>query len=345
MIDYYNDRVPFVCEWLRSLIAARELPAGPVERRDIAHVEGASLFRYRQCHFFAGIGGWPYALGLAGWPEDREVWTGSCPCQPFSVAGKRAGPSDERHVWPEFLRLIAECRPATVFGEQVASPLGREWLGRVRADLEALGYAVGGADLCAAGVGAPHIRQRLFWVADASESGCAQRQAPSPATEHGRTTAQRDGNAGPSGLAHADGGRRRSRTACQGQEARAVDVGVRPRVGDSDQQQVPPSERGRSSERGAPASPAGSVHDGDAGCWDDSQLVVCGDGKARRVESGVAPLALRFPSHVGRLRGYGNAIVPQLAAEFVGAFLDTEGRAGGGGGFGSVANNGGRASA
>src|SRR5690606_9334954 len=91
---------------------------------------------------------------------------GSCPCQPFSSAGKRQGERDKRHLWPEFYRLIKECNPPVVFGEQVASPLGRKWLAGVRADLEALGYAVGAADLCAAGVNAPHIRQRLYWVAD-----------------------------------------------------------------------------------------------------------------------------------------------------------------------------------
>ncbi len=101
-------------------------------------------------------------------PEDRLVWTGSCPCQPFSCAGKQKGTQDERHLWPEFRRLITECHPPIIFGEQVASKLGREWLAGVRADLEALGYAVGAADLCAAGATAPHLRQRLYWVADAN---------------------------------------------------------------------------------------------------------------------------------------------------------------------------------
>src|SRR5262249_32123158 len=121
-------------------------------------------------HFFAGIGGWPCALRLAGWPDERPVWTGSCPCQPFSAAGERAGADDPRHLWPVWRALIPASQPATIFGEQVASHLGRDWLAAVRTDLEAMGYAVGAADLCAAGVGAPHIRQRLFWVAD-SQSG------------------------------------------------------------------------------------------------------------------------------------------------------------------------------
>src|SRR5690554_4930685 len=152
--------------WLRELIKQNLIPPGDVDERSIEDVTGADLKGYTQCHFFAGIGGWSEALRLAGWPADRPVWTGSCPCQPFSQAGKREGTKDPRHLWPEFRRLIAERRPSVVFGEQVASKDGRLWLAGVRADLEALGYAVGAADLCAAGVGAPHIRQRLYWVAD-----------------------------------------------------------------------------------------------------------------------------------------------------------------------------------
>src|SRR5690606_40978082 len=66
------------------------------------------------------------------------------------------------------LPIFDQCRPPIIFGEQVASKDGRLWLTGVRSDLEALGYAVGAADLCAAGVGAPHIRQRLYWLADAN---------------------------------------------------------------------------------------------------------------------------------------------------------------------------------
>ena len=66
--------------------------------------------------------------------------------------------ADERHLWPAFQQLIAQCKPSTVFGEQVASKDGREWLSAVRLDLESLGYACGAADLPAASVGAPQIR-------------------------------------------------------------------------------------------------------------------------------------------------------------------------------------------
>ena len=174
-MNYYNDNDPFVCKWLKELITDGLIPKGDIDDRSILEVKPSDLDGYVQCHFFCGIGGWPYALRLAGWPEDRPVFTGSCPCQPFSVAGKGKGLADERHLWPAFRWLIAQCRPATVFGEQVASKDGRLWLSGVRSDLEAMGYVVGGADLCAAGIGAPHIRQRLWWVADNTQDGWGKR--------------------------------------------------------------------------------------------------------------------------------------------------------------------------
>src|SRR5271168_3827885 len=120
-MHYYNEIDPFAAQWLRNLISANLIGNGHVDERSIEDVKPSELSGYTQCHFFAGIGGWSYALRLAGWPDDRPVWTGSCPCQPFSAAGKGAGFADERHLWPAFFHLIRECRPGTVFGEQVAS--------------------------------------------------------------------------------------------------------------------------------------------------------------------------------------------------------------------------------
>lgn len=168
MSAYYNEHDPFAAAWLRELIGDGLIAPGDVDERDIQQVQRDDLRGYTQCHFFAGIGGWSGALRLAGWPDSRHVWTGSCPCQPLSSAGQRKGHADERHLWPALHRLISECRPAIVFGEQVAGALGYEWLAGIRADLESGGYAVGAADLCAASVGAPHIRQRIYWLADAT---------------------------------------------------------------------------------------------------------------------------------------------------------------------------------
>ena len=85
-MNYYNEFDPFAAAWLRKLIEAGLIPNGEVDERSIINVQPDELRGYDQCHFFAGIGGWSHALRLAGWPDDRQIWTGSCPCQPFSVA-------------------------------------------------------------------------------------------------------------------------------------------------------------------------------------------------------------------------------------------------------------------
>ena len=182
---YYSEIDPYCVEWLRNLIAGGLIAPGDVDDRDIRDVQPGDLRGYTQHHFFAGIAGWSYALRLAGWPDSRPICSGSCPCQPFSVAGQRKGTADERHLWPYFCRLIAECGFPIVIGEQVASKDGRLWLAGVRADLEALGYAVGAADMCSAGVSAPHIRQRLHWVAYAN-AGCGEGLAASERRQHNR---------------------------------------------------------------------------------------------------------------------------------------------------------------
>lgn len=144
MTAWYNENDDFTADWLEKIIAAGLIAPGVVDRRDIRDVRAGDLDGFHQCHFFAGIGGWSYALRLAGFPDTRPVWTGSCPCQPFSQAGQLERFADERHLWPTWVRLIAERRPPKVFGEQVAS--ATEWLRLVRGDLEAVGYAVGNPD-------------------------------------------------------------------------------------------------------------------------------------------------------------------------------------------------------
>jgi DNA (cytosine-5)-methyltransferase 1 len=326
-LAYYNEHDPFAAQWLRNLIAAGRLPAGHVDQRDIQEVTAHDLRGYAQVHFFAGIGGWPLALALAGWPATRPVWTGSCPCQPFSAAGQQRGTDDARHLWPVFARLIAECRPPVVFGEQVASALGRGWLAGVRSDLEALGYAVGGADLCAAGGGAPHIRQRLYWVADADHQGLEGRRRSAsgsdqctagagclvggvadamstgrpeggPEPGHGSVA----GGCGPTGgVADADARRRGE------QQATHHDDGALASRYDAD----------RRGQHGRPCPPDSP--------WRAADWLRCRDDRWRPVEPGTFPLADGVPGRVGRLRAYGNAIVPQLAAAFIGAWLDAEG--------------------
>lgn len=193
-VNYYNEFDPKAAAWLSQLISDGVLPPGHVDTRSITEVTPSDLRGFTQCHFFAGIGGWSRALFLAGWPTTEPVWTGSCPCQPFSTAGKQLGTADERHLWPVFYRLIRECRPRFVFGEQVASSsvfgkagqkddpeAGPVWIDGVLDDLEAAHYTAGACDLPAAGVGAPNIRQRALWgaylgVADCCCQGLAERE-------------------------------------------------------------------------------------------------------------------------------------------------------------------------
>ncbi len=164
MAAYYNEIDPYAAQWLRNLISAGLIPAGDVDDRSIADVSPGDLGGYTQCHFFAGLGGWLEALALAGWSSDQPVWTGSCPCQPFSLAGDLRGFSDERHLWPQWLRLISKCSPPVIFGEQVAG--ATQWLGLVRGDLETMGYAVGAIPIEAASAGSYQLRDRFWFVAD-----------------------------------------------------------------------------------------------------------------------------------------------------------------------------------
>ena len=165
---FYNEIDPYAAQWLRNLIAAGYIAPGVVDERSIVDLTPADIAGYTQVHFFAGIGGWSFAARLAGWPDDRPLWTGSCPCQPFSGIGQRLGFDDPRHLWPAWFSLIREYHPPIIFGEQVAK--ATLWLDLVLSDLEKEKYACGAFDLPAACVGARHARQRLWFVADANEA-------------------------------------------------------------------------------------------------------------------------------------------------------------------------------
>ena len=157
MAVYYNDMDPYAAAWLRRLIGAGLIPEGDVDERDIRNVSPSDLREYRQCHFFAGFGGWAAILDQVDWPENREIWTGSCPCRA----------QDEQQLWPEFFRLIEACRPRMVLGGQAGGKLGAEWLAAVMLDCEEFGYEVAAAGLPAAAVAAPQIGERFWFGASA----------------------------------------------------------------------------------------------------------------------------------------------------------------------------------
>ena len=320
MVAYYNELDPYAAQWLRNLISAGHIAPGDVDERSIRDVHPADLLGYTQCHFFAGIGVWSHALRLAGWPDDKPVWTGSCPCQPFSAAGKRKGLTDDRHLWPEFYRLITALKPITVFGEQVASKDGLAWLDIVHADLEAAGYTIGAVDTCAAGFGAPHIRQRLYFVAD-TDGRNSRAEGLQRSGEHGQQ--QKDGGTDSRIVANAEPQHDRSREsgARRGIEptARRADGDV----GDTDDARSQGRELFRAVKSGhgadrKPARQAGATN----GFWSDAYWLPCVDGNARAVEPGTFPLAHGAPARVGRLRAYGNAIVAPQAAEIIRAYMN-----------------------
>jgi DNA (cytosine-5)-methyltransferase 1 len=172
---YYNEIDKFAAAWLRELIKEGLIADGEVDERSIEDVQPGDVRGFTQCHFFAGIGGWSQALRLAGWPDDRPLWTGSCPCQPYSVAsvgvGGAEGQRDPRHLWPSWFRLARQCRPGIITGEQVASAIQWGWWDQVALDLEDEAYACAAVVLRADAIGADHQRKRLYWVAQSGSAG------------------------------------------------------------------------------------------------------------------------------------------------------------------------------
>jgi DNA (cytosine-5)-methyltransferase 1 len=278
---YYNEIDHYCCDWLSNLMDAGHITPGKIDDRSIADVSPDDVRGFERVHFFAGIAGWDLALNLAGW-ADGPVWSGSCPCQPFSAAGQGKAADDERHLWPDWFRLIRAVRPPTVFLEQVEAAIGWGWLDLVHADLGAEGYTTRFAVLPACGVGAPHIRQRLWFVAQSGGTECGQGRPGRDGANSGGSYAE------PAGSGHAGL------------------VADRDFSGLEIERKQPAWNQRASAERGGAAGP-----------WSDLVWLPCTDGKARPTQPGIFPLAARISGRVGRLRAYGNSIVPQVAAEFI----------------------------
>lgn len=504
MAAYYSEKDPFSAAWLRVLIEKNIIAPGEVDERDIKLVTAEDLRGFVQCHFFAGIGVWSYALRQAGWPDDFPVWTGSCPCQPFSISGRKQGFDDERHLWPNWFDLIKQCRPAIIFGEQVGNAIGKglqkvqgsegyigfreqweermaldlqnmyagespeeqesgseiwdrlstqascpgldssrenesreekasvrsgsahlgnpgkdrsgdvrsdwseirsgsrqdlgqpvtgsnnsterihlfeyssgmpcgeqrdgrlgraencghvhgnigeaqecfqrliegacgkieaddreTWLGLVRSDLGRINYTFGACSTPAAGFGAPHRRQRLYWVGESNSAGWESRRKTFQAMGHGRSAITAGGIDGLADAEHSErrpehkkhrdahgrnGFGRRSPTGIVGADGLHSQARLEGHVGDGNNGNEP----GRLDQ-----IPPGSIAAASFvnGFWRNAEWVPCSDGKARPIEPGVKPLAYGASGRVGRLRGYGNALVAAQAQAFIEAYI------------------------
>lgn len=286
-MNYYNENDPWCVHLLDELSTMGIIPAGYVDPRPIQEVTPNDLKGFTQCHFFAGGGFWPIAAQAAGWPEDRQLWTGSCPCQPFSVAGKQEGNDDPRHLWPYFSRLISEVRPAHIMGEQVGSKAGYTWFDGVCDDLEKENYTCGAADIAACAVDAPHKRARLYWHGHL-------------AYHHGRDPSQ--------GKQAVESGNR-----AQGALVYPVGEGSQRYGWNGD------SEEGWQESFRSPFDASDSAGQSYWG----SQWIECYDGKARRTKPDIRFLVNGVLGRVDHWRTAGNAIVPILAEQVIRSYIET----------------------
>jgi DNA (cytosine-5)-methyltransferase 1 len=354
---YYNEFDKQAAAGLRELIKTGVITEGEVDERSIADVRPNDLCGFVRCHFFAGAGVWDYALQVAGWPVDREIWTGSAPCQAFSVAGEGKGTGDHRDLWPVFAALIRERGPDTIVGEQVSAAIGFGWLDRLRTDLEAEDYAVGSLVCGAHSAGADHIRQRVYWVADTERAGLSSERE---ALER-RTGSDFAGGRGDfCRLADAEGGKRgglrfesKEKGALGSDELSGVLRGIRNwdlehTGGDRGEAGLSRPDQGQERVAGV-ADNSGNERN----FWSYAAWHYCLDKKYRRFEPGIFPLVARAPrdlvhlrdqilqgdaegqqeiteaeanstdeARTMRLKWYGNACNAETAIMFVTAFME-----------------------
>lgn len=310
MQAYYNEFDPKAAAWLRQLIKNGNITPGEVDERSIKEVKAGDLVGFDRVHFFAGIGTWDYCLNQAGW-GDRPIWTASLPCQPFSAAGKGLGKDDERHLLPHFLELVKECRPATLLGEQVPGAIKHGWLDDLYAEMEACDYAVGALNIGAHSIGAPHIRQRLYWVGISNGAGSQPWRETAEAARH-RDTAESTGSISGMGYTEHDG---RIASEIEGSNGASI--------------------------QDSKAGTDSTCEFEGTGTSKSLSWIYCRDNKYRPVKPGIQPLVdgvtggmvyssdpsepinanATQEARATRLKGYGNAIQAQTAIAFISAYL------------------------
>ena len=265
---FYNEWDAYAAQWLRNLGEDGHIPLGEVCEKSITELKGSDLDGYEQCHFFSGIGGWPLALKMSGLDCVNGIWTGSPPCQPFSVAGKELGKNDERHLAPTWIELVRECLPTIIFGEQVAEAIKHGWLDDLFDALEECGYTCGAAVLPACSLGAPHIRKRLFFGA-----------------------------------------------ARMGYASEIYDIW--------DKHRFSSKQKGVRPEQSKARSPDFIT---EFGAWENQEIITFERHNEMRIcKPGIPLLVNGIPGTMGGISGYGNAIVPQVAAVFIDSFMEAVG--------------------
>ena len=325
---YYNEFDKENAEWLRQLMRDGLITKGEVDERSIVDVDARDVMGFDRVHWFAGIGTWDYCLNESGWGE-RKVWTASLPCQPFSSAGKQLGKADERHLLPHFLNLVRECRPDTIYGEQVPGAIRHGWLDDLQTSMEAEGYAVGHCVFGAHSTGAPHIRQRLYWVANASGARLERRSRTERSYQQ---------------LAWSDGmvcwignsQHKQHEGSVSGFREKSCEDGEWAPSEFTGSGEISGMEFAASEQMGIPGRPRERRKTG-------IDWIACRDGKYRPIKSRIKPLVdgpSRGMVHSGdqgkedikpnesdearamRIRGYGNAIVAGCAIEFISTFME-----------------------